>query len=79
MKKVYTMIWRGKHLTDEAKTLDEMVGMLYAAAEELLEMKNSGVILEDAVKDDFAHLITTKRKVANKFGFLEEEPDEEEE
>lgn len=69
----YVMTWRNKWLTAEAKTIDDMAAMLRAAAAELEEMSRQGVILEeDGVGDDYAQLVTTDPKVAEKFGLIDE-------
>jgi hypothetical protein len=51
-----------------------MIGMLRAAADQLEQMKRDGVTLEDedAVSDDYAHLVTFDAKIAEKYGMLDE-------
>lgn len=74
----YIRTWRNKFLTLEAKTLEDMANMLQDAAEELDEMLETGVVtLEGGAGDDYAMLVTTDPDVARKYGFIEEEPDEE--
>ncbi len=83
-KKRYEALWRNKWLTSEAKTIDEMIESLRAAADQLDEMRKAGVSLEDngGVGDDYATLVTTDPEVAKKFGmeeereYLDEEDDE---
>ena len=73
-KKRYETLWRNKWLTSKAKTIDEMIESLRAAADHLDEMRKAGVTLEDdgGVGDDYATLVTTDPNVANKFGMDEE-------
>lgn len=74
-KKRYVTLWRNKWLTSEAKTLDEMIQALRAAAAELEAMRRDGVTLDvDAggIADDYAHLMTTDADVAKKYQMLEE-------
>lgn len=70
----YVTIWRNKWVTAKAKTIEEMVTMLRGAADELDQMRRDGVMLEDAggVGDDYAHLVTTDPKIAEKYGMVEE-------
>ena len=83
-KKRYERLWRNKWLTSDAKTLDEMIVSLRAAADHLEEMRAAGVLLEksDGVGDDYATLVTTDPEVAKKFQmeeereYLDEEDDE---
>jgi Uncharacterised nucleotidyltransferase len=73
-KKRYEMLWRNKWLTSEAKTIDDMIEALRAAADRLDEMRKAGIILEDdsGARDDYATLVTTDSEVAKKFGMEEE-------
>jgi hypothetical protein len=75
-RKRYETLWRNKWLTSEAKTIDDMIASLKAAADHLDEMRKAGVTLEDTggVADDYASLVTTDPEVAKKFG-MEEEPE----
>ena len=83
-KKRYERLWRNKWLTSEAKTIDDMIESLRAAADHLDEMRKSGITLEDkgGVGDDYATLVTTDPEFAKKFGmeeereYLDEEGDE---
>jgi hypothetical protein len=73
-KKRYEMLWRNKWLTAEAKTIDEMIASLRAAADQLAEMRQAGVTLDDGTgqSDDYATLVTTDPEVAQRFGMEEE-------
>jgi hypothetical protein len=85
-KKRYETLWRNKWLTSEAKSIDDMIASLRAAADELDAMRKAGVTLEDSggVGDDCATLVTTDPEVAKKFGmeeereYLEEDDDDDE-
>ena len=57
-KPLHETLWRNKWLTSEAKTIDDMIASLRAAADHLDEMRKAGVILEDSggVGDDYATL-----------------------
>jgi hypothetical protein len=70
----FVRLWRNKFLTIHAKSLDEMIASLSAAAAELERMKNDGVTLEPdgGTGDDYAHLVTTDPKVAEKYGMMDE-------
>ena len=71
----YVMLWRNKWLTAEAKTIDDMIGMLRGASEELEAMKRDGVFLDEesgGVGDDYAHLVTLDPVVAKKYGMEDE-------
>ncbi len=84
-KKRYETLWRNKWLTSKAKTIDEMIDSLRAAADQLDGMRKAGVTLEvdSGVSDDYARLVTTDPEVAKKFGmeeereYLDEEDDDE--
>lgn len=71
----YEKVWRNKFLTLEATSIRDMVTALRAAAEEIAAMEADGVVLEgDGVADDYAILVTTDARVAEKYGmWLEEE------
>ncbi len=73
-KKRFETLWRNKWLTSEAKSIDDMIASLRAAADHLDEMRKAGVTLEDdgGVGDDYATLVTTDPEVAKKFGMEEE-------
>jgi hypothetical protein len=74
--KRYVRLWRNKWLTSHAKSIDDMIEALNAAAAELDAMRADGVILEDhgGVSDDYADLVTTDPEVAKKYAM---EPEEE--
>ena len=46
-KKRYETLWRNRWLTSEAKTIEDMIASLRAAADHLDEMRKAGVTLED--------------------------------
>jgi hypothetical protein len=73
-RKRYVTIWRNKWLTSEAKSIEDMIARLRSAADDLEQMRKDGVFLEDdgGVGDDYAHLVTTDPKVAEKYGLVEE-------
>ncbi|NCC32367.1 MAG: hypothetical protein EOM24_10135, partial [Chloroflexia bacterium] len=64
-RKRYISTWRNKWLTADAKTIEDMINMLRAAADELDQMRRDGVVLEDegGIGDDYAQLVTTDPKV----------------
>jgi hypothetical protein len=70
----FVMPWRNKFLTVDAKSLDEMISSLHAAAEELEAMKRDGIVLdqEGGTADDYAMLVTSDPKIAQKYGMQEE-------
>lgn len=78
---VYSYQWRNKWLTAQARSLEDMAGMLRAAADELEAMRAAGVVLQpdSGVADDYATLTTEDPAVARRFGFTEEEDEEAEE
>ncbi len=82
-KKRFETLWRNKWLTSGAKSIDDMIASLRAAADHLDEMRKAGVTLEDngRVGDDYATLVTTDPDVAKKFemGEVREYLDEEDE
>lgn len=73
-KKRYVTLWRNKWLTSQAKTTDEMIASLRAAADTLEAMQRDGVVLEDdgGTADDYANLVTTDPEVARKYDMVEE-------
>jgi len=79
MEHTYTTLWRGKGLFDDAETIDDMIAALEAATAELRALRDAGVRLADRVADDYAHLVTTDPAVAERYGFEEEEPWEDDE
>jgi hypothetical protein len=82
-RKHYVTTWRNKWLTSEAKSIGDMINLLRAAADRLEQMQKDGVVLVDngGVKDDYAQLMTTDPKIAEKYGLVDEseywEPDSE--
>jgi hypothetical protein len=73
-RKRYITTWRSKWLTADAKSIDDMIKLLKSAADHLEQMKRDGVFLEEAggIGDDYANLVTTDPKVAEKYGFVDE-------
>jgi len=73
-RKRYIATWRNKWLSAEAKSIEEMIGLLRAAADRLDQMQKDGVVLENegGVGDDYARLVTTDRIVAEKYGMVDE-------
>lgn len=66
----YEATWRNKFLTLHVKSLDEMIEVLQGAVDRLREMRADGVTLDPAggTGDDYARLVTTDAKVADKYG-----------
>jgi hypothetical protein len=77
----YEYSWRNKWLTAKATSIDDMIGSLQTAADELRKMKARGVTLDEgsSVGDDYATLITDDPSVAEEFGFDEPDADDEDE
>jgi hypothetical protein len=73
-RKRYVTTWRNKWLTAEAKSIEDMIGMLRSAADHLDQMREDGVVLDDdgGIGDDYAHLVTMDPKVAEKYGLVDE-------
>jgi hypothetical protein len=73
-RKRYVTTWRNKWLTAKAKTIGDMINMLRAAADHLDQMRSDGVILEDesGVGDDYARLVTSDPKIAERYGMVDE-------
>jgi hypothetical protein len=69
---VYITIWRNKHLTMQAKTIEEMADGLRDSSASLREMADAGVKLRDGQEDDYAILVTDDKEVAERFGLIEE-------
>ncbi len=67
----FLLLHRNKFLTIDADSLADMAAKLRAAADELAEMAATGMVwlMEDGVRDDYAHLGTDDPAVAEKFGF----------
>jgi 1,4-dihydroxy-2-naphthoyl-CoA synthase len=76
MKGKYHLTWRNKFLTNDAKTIDEMINALDFAVEQLREMRDAGVVLDGSAEDDYAVLITDDPKIADTYGFWEVEEEE---
>jgi len=73
MSDLYYQIWRNKFLTTDAQTIDDMIESLASALTRLREMRDRGVILDGGASDDYAYLVTTDVKVAERFSFDLEE------
>lgn len=76
-KQVYSLLWRNKWLTSDAKTVEEMSAKLRAAATELMLMAVDGVVLSydvDGMGDDYAILVTTDPVVAKKYRMGKDRP-----
>lgn len=73
-RKRYITNWRNKWLTSEAKSIKEMVSMLQAAADELVQMHKDGVFLDGSsgLDDDNTLLVTMDPRVAEKYGLVDE-------
>ncbi len=73
-RKRFVKTWRNKWLTSQAKSIDEMIVMVRAAADDLEQMQKECVVLEDygGVDDDCALLVTYDPKVAEKYGLVDE-------
>ena len=71
MQKEFEKMWRNKWLTWSARSLDDMIELLRAAADELAEMNEAGVTLDlhSDIMGDYATLITTDANVAEEYGF----------
>jgi len=76
MKGKYHLTWRNKFLTNDAKTIDEMINALDFAVDQLREMRDAGVALDGGAEDDYAVLITNDPKIADRYGFWEVEEEE---
>lgn len=77
-KKRYSCLWRNKWLTSEAKTIDDMIEGLRAAAYDLEKMKDAGIILDpdSGISDDYADLYTFDEAVAKQFDLQHDEYDD---
>ena len=73
-RKRFVTTWRNKWLTAGAKSIEDMISMLRAAADDLDRMRKDGVTLDDngGTGDDYAHLVTTDAEVAEKYGLVDE-------
>ena len=73
-RKRYVKTWRNKWLRSKANSIDDMIVMLRAAADDLDQMQKDGVFLDDngSVDDDHALLVTYDPNVAKKYGLIDE-------
>ena len=70
MQKNFELLWRNKFLTLEAKTGQEMVEQLEAAARKLREIwETKKVEYSHGADDDYATFTTTDPEIAEKYGF----------
>lgn len=75
----YATTWRNKWLTADAATIGDMIRLLKDAAKDLKEMQVAGVELNDSsCADDYAELYTNDPEVAKRFGFEEQQIDDDE-
>ena len=76
---MYEQIFRCKWLGDDSKTLEEIALKLEAAAKDLREMAKDGIHMDAdlPMADDYAFLYTDDPLVAEKYGFHEQEEEEE--
>lgn len=72
----YHLTWRNKFLTNNAKTINDMIDSLTFALQQLQEMRDKGVVLEGGAEDDYAILVTSDPKVADQYGFWEVEEED---
>jgi hypothetical protein len=74
VEKRYVLLWRNKWLTSEARTIDDLIAALDAAAAELRAMNRDGIVLDPdrGTADDYAQLVTTDPAVAKKYGMEDE-------
>ncbi|MDQ2732666.1 MAG: nucleotidyltransferase family protein [Armatimonadota bacterium] len=70
----YVARWSPKQLTSRAKSMEEAISMLRAAADELEKMYRNGVTLDDdgEIGDNNALLVTTDARIAEKYGLVDE-------
>ncbi len=70
----YVRLWRSRFLTLEATSIDDMIGVLAGAADELRRMKSDGVALDPAggTADDHAMLVTMDPAVAERYDMHDE-------
>ncbi|NEP45614.1 MAG: hypothetical protein F6K35_42950 [Okeania sp. SIO2H7] len=76
MKGKYHLTWRNKFLTNDAKSINDMIDSLEFAVEQLREMRDAGVVLDGGAEEDYAVLITDNPKIADRFGFWEVEEED---
>lgn len=71
----YVRLWRNRWLAPEARSLDELVGGLRRATEDLEAMLADGVQLDDGrpATDDYVWLYTYDRTIAEKYGMQPED------
>jgi len=68
-EKLFTLCWRNKGIMDGANSIEEMIGALLCAIDNLETMMDAGVELVEPVVDDYAFLGTVNEKIAKEFHF----------
>jgi hypothetical protein len=71
----YVLLWRNKWLTSESASIEQMASDLREAAAQLEEMQADGIVLDpkSGMPDDYAYLVTTDPKIANKYNMQPED------
>ena len=70
-RKRFIAAWRTRRFTAGAKSIEEMISSLRAAADQLDQMRRDGIALE-VEEGGQARLVTTDPKVAERFGMVDE-------
>lgn len=74
-RKRYVMTWRNNRLTAKAKSIEDLIATLRAAAQQLAQMQHDGIVLDETTGDGNGSvllLVTTDAKVAEKYGLIDE-------
>ena len=73
-RKRYITTWSNKSLTAKAKSIEDMIFILRAAADQLDAMRKDGVVIvEDGHgHDECVRMVTTDAKIAEKYGMIDE-------
>ncbi len=71
--KRYELLYRGKGIFDECKTVAEMADNAEHVAKELRELADAGIKLDGPVGDDYAFLVTTNKSLAKKHQMHEQQ------
>ena len=74
----YETIWRNKFIEPDEMTLESLIAVLRASADELEEMRQVGITLREESNSDYYFLTTEDPEVAAKFGLVEEDVGEDE-
>ena len=72
----FCAVWCNKFLTTDAKTIEDMIASLRAAADKLEAMAKDGLTLKGGQEDDFARLCTNSPSIARKYDMHSEEEDD---